>query len=454
VNGISYPTIRVEAGPDALVSTSGGRLLVQAAQVSGLAAALSQGLAGFASNRARHDPGKVLLDLVVTIAAGGECLSDLGVLRAQPQLFGAVASDPTVSRLFDSLTVTEQAAAAAIGAIRAAAGAARIGVWQRVDPLGGAEQVTVDLDATLIGSHSDKQGAAANYKRGFGFHPLLAMVDHGDGGTGEPLVGLLRPGNAGSGTQVDHIAVLDAALGQLPESCRDQVLVRADGAGGTKEFLTHVIGLGLQYSTGITVHAALQEALAATPRQAWRKALDAHGAPRPDAYVAELTPRLPARFTAAWPAGMRVIARREKAHPGAQLRIGEDDGWRVTMFVTNSPGRPAELEYRHRLRARAEDRIRDLKDTGAGNLPFHAMAKNALWLELCLLACQLLTWTQLLAFHDHDSARVWTPKTLRFRILAVAGRIIRSGRRQTLRISDKWPWADLIRQGHHRLAAL
>ena len=171
--------------------------MVQAAQVSGLAAALSQGLAGFASNRARHDPGKVLLDLVVTIAAGGECLSDLGVLRAQPQLFGAVASDPTVSRLFDSLTVTEQAAAAAIGAIRAAAGAARIGVWQRVDPLGGAEQVTVDLDATLIGSHSDKQGAAANYKRGFGFHPLLAMVDHGDGGTGEPLVGLLRPGNAG-----------------------------------------------------------------------------------------------------------------------------------------------------------------------------------------------------------------------------------------------------------------
>ncbi|MEZ5185760.1 MAG: IS1380 family transposase [Candidatus Nanopelagicales bacterium] len=454
MNGISYPTIRVEAGQDALVSSAGARLLVQTAQVSGLAAALSEGLAGFCSDRARHDPGKVLLDLAITIAVGGDCLADLGVLRAQPQLFGAVASDPTVSRLFDALTATEQATAAALSAVRAAAASARVGVWERVDPLDGAGQVVVDLDATLIGSHSDKEGAAATYKRGFGFHPLLGLVDHGGGGTGEPLVGLLRPGNAGSATQGDHIAVLDAALAQLPAHCRSQVLVRADGAGGTKQFLAHVVALGLQYSTGITVHAGLQEALAATPRQAWRKAVDAHGAPRPNAYVAELTTWLPARFRVAWPAGMRVIARREKAHPGAQLRIGEDDGWRVTLFVTNSPGRPADLEYRHRQRARAEDRIRDLKATGADNLPLHSMAKNALWLELCLLACQLLTWTQQLAWRDHEHARVWSPKTLRFRILAVAGRIIRSGRRHTLRISDKWPWADLIRQAHHRLAAL
>ena len=162
---------------------------------------------------------------------------------------------------------------------------------------------------------------------------------------------------------------------------------------------------------------------------------------------------MPATFTG-WPPGMRIIARRERPHPGAQLRITDQRGWRITVFATNTGGgRLAELEVRHRLRARAEDRIRGLKDTGLRNLPLQEFAKNQIWLELVHLAAELLTWTQLLAWPDQP-ARTWEPKRLRLRVLAVAGRIITTGRRRVLRVSRRWPWTDLITGGHHRLAAL
>ena len=189
------------------------------------------------------------------------------------------------------------------------------------------------------------------------------------------------------------------------------------------------------------------------PEQAWRRALDTDGRPRDGAHVAELTRWMPATFTG-WPPGMRIIARRERPHPGAQLRITDQRGWRITVFATNTGGgRLAELEVRHRLRARAEDRIRGLKDTGLRNLPLQEFAKNQIWLELVHLAAELLTWTQLLAWPDQP-ARTWEPKRLRLRVLAVAGRIITTGRRRVLRLSRRWPWTDLITGGHHRLAAL
>ena len=183
------------------------------------------------------------------------------------------------------------------------------------------------------------------------------------------------------------------------------------------------------------------------------KRLDADGLPRDGAQVAELTRRLPATFTG-WPPGMRVIARRERPHPGAQLRLTDADGWRITLFATNTVGgRLADLELRHRMRARAEDRIRGLKDTGLTNLPLQAFTKNQIWLELACLAYELLTWTQLLAWPDQP-ARTWEPKRLRLRLLTVAARLITTGRRRILRLSKRWPWADLITSGHHHLTAL
>ena len=147
---------------------------------------------------------------------------------------------------------------------------------------------------------------------------------------------------------------------------------------------------------------------------------------------------------------MRVIARRERPHPGAQLRLTDHDGWRITCFATNTRGPGwtlADLEVRHRQRARAEDRIRALKDTGLRNLPFHGFAQNQIWLEIVALAADLLAWTQTLAFDQHQPARRWEPKRLRLRLLAVAGRIIRTGRRRRLRLPRDWPWNHLIDTG-------
>ena len=441
---------RVEEGRESLISSTGASLLMQTAQVSGLAMGLSRQLRSWRAARSIHDPGKTVLDVALAIALGGDCLADAALLRAQPALFGAVASDPTISRLVESLG---EDSAAAVAAIRRARAAARATVWKHRCPVSTDEPVIVDLDATLIGAHSDKEGATPNFKRGYGFHPMMAFVDHSAGGTGEPLAAMLRPGRANASDAADQIAVLDAALTQLPEAVRSRVLVRGDTGSGVKEFLWHIHRLGLSYSVGVYGRQPVLDALAAVPRRAWRQALDADGRPRDGAQVAELTRWLPATFLG-WPPGMRVIARRERPHPGAQLRITDAHGWRITMFATNTTGgRLADLEVRHRLRARAEDRIRTLKDTGLTNLPLQAFGKNEIWFELAALAYELLTWTQLLAWPDHP-ARTWEPKRLRLRLLSVAGRIITTGRRRILRLSRRWPWSDLLINGQRNLTAL
>ncbi|MGZ8807867.1 MAG: IS1380 family transposase, partial [Mycobacterium sp.] len=401
--------VRVEAGGESLISSAGAMLLLQSAAVSGLARGLSDALAPWRAARSVHDPGKAVLDVAVAIALGGDCLADVAVLRAQPEVFGPVASDPTISRLVDTLATDPVAAIEAIGSARATA---RARVWDHRRPVSTDGPVVIDLDATLIGAHSEKEGATPTFKRGFGFHPMLAFVDHGAGGTGEALAGMLRPGKANANDAADQIAVLDAALAQLPERFRSRVLVRGDAGSGVKEFCWHVHNAGLQYSVGMSGRQPVLDALAVLPEQAWRRALDADGRPRAGAHVAELTRWMPATFTG-WPPGMRVIARRERPHPGAQLRITDAHGWRITVFATNTAGgRLADLEVRHRLRARAEDRIRGLKDTGLSNLPLQDFAKNRIWLELVHLAADLLTWTQLLAWPDQP-ARAWEPKRLR-----------------------------------------
>jgi len=424
--------------------------LLKTARVSGLAVGLMRGLSRWRPRRSVHDPGETVLNLAVAIALGGDCLADVAVVRGQPELFGPVASDPTISRLVESLAGDPAAVIAAIRSVRASA---RRAVWSRRSPVPDTGRVVIDLDATLVGAHSEKQGATPNFKHGFGFHPMLAFVDHGEGGTGEPLAGMLRPGNANANDAQDQIAVLDAALAQLPQRVRSRVLVRGDTGSGVQGLVWHVHELGLEYSVGVYGRQPILDALEAVPRQAWRRALDADGRPRDGAQVVELTRWLPATFVG-WPPGMRVIARRERPHPGAQLRITDHDGWRITVFATNTPGgRIADLEVRHRLRARAEDRIRGLKDTGMTNLPLQAFAKNQIWLELVQLAYELLTWTQILAWHNKPP-RLWEPKRLRLRLLAVAGRIVTTSRRQILRLSRRWPWADLLVGGHQRLTAL
>jgi hypothetical protein len=444
--------VRVVVGGGSLASSAGGVLLVETARASGLDRGLRAWLRPWRTRRALHEPGKVLLDLATAVALGGDCLADIGVVRAQEDLFGPVASDPTVSRLIDRLAAD---AADVLAAIREARAAARAASWTHGCPVPADGLLPVDLDGSVLIAHSEKEAAAPTFKRTFGFHPLLAFIDHtptGAGGGGEPLAGLLRAGSANANTAADHITVLTLALAQLPEKVRSRVLVRADSGGGTKAFLGHIVQLGLEFSVGIGVGIGVDpDLLGRVPRRGWTPAYDSDGSPRQGAEVAELTGLLPELTGRGWPVGMRIIARRERPHPGAQLRLTDDQGWRITIFATNSVGgQLADLEVRHRLRARAEDRIRVLKDSGLRNLPLHDFTQNQIWLETVLLAADLLTWTATLGLDAHRTAE---PKRIRLRLLHVAARIIHTGRQTILALPARWPWAPEIAAAHSRLRA-
>jgi hypothetical protein len=439
----------VDAAGSRLVSQAGGALLVDTIRVAGLGSALSQALAPWRRPNAVHDPAKVVADLVITLGLGGDCLADVAVLRAEPDLFGRVASDPTVSRTVDALANDVDRALAAVDTARAAARAHVWGLAGRHAPdhrVGAEDPLVVDVDATLVTAHSDKEHAAPTFKRGFGFHPLWAFVDHGPAGTGEPLAVMLRPGNAGSNTAADHIHVTRQALKQLPGHRRGsrpgrKVLIRSDAAGCTHAFVDWLVSQRLSYSVGFTLPDDMADRLALIPDQMWAPAYDADGQVRDGAWVAEATDLLD---LGSWPEGMRVIVRTEHPHPGAQLRITDADGHRVTAFATNTTrGQLADLELRHRRRARAEDRIRCAKDTGLTNLPLHDFAQNRIWCAIVALACELTAWMQMLAFANAE-ARRWEPKRLRLRLFSIAGQLATTARRTTLHLSSHAPWVRLL----------
>jgi hypothetical protein len=446
------PKLQVSADGTGIISQAGAVLLTKAVRVTGLDRQLSAGLQRWRAPRAIHDPGKIIADLAVAVALGGDCLADIAVLRSQPDLSGPVASDPVVSRLIAQLAAD---APRALKAIRAARAAARARAWAlAADAAPGTDGalVTVDIDATVVTACSEKDQATPTWKKTFGFHPLTAFADHGPEGSGEPLAIMLRPGNAGSNTAADHIEITRLALAQLPGHLRRKVLIRADSGGGTHDFLSWLAkpGRRLAYSAGFTITQDIQDAILKVPAAAWTPAYDSGGQVRPGAWVAEITGMLD---LASWPAGMRVIVRKERPHPGAQLRFTDIDGHRFTCFATDTRrGQLADLELRHRRRARCEDRIRNAKDTGLRNLPLHGYEQNQVWCEITALACELLAWMQMLALRG--PGRRWEPKRLRLRIFAVAGRIVRGGRRLRLRLAARWPWATQITAATTRLDAL
>jgi hypothetical protein len=450
-----------------VVSHAGGLVLTETIQAVGLDRELSKALARWRLPLAIHDPGKVIADLAVTLSLGGDCLADIALVRAEPAVYGLVASDPTVSRTIARLADDLPAVLAAIAAAPAAArAAARARVWRLAGthaPDHGLDRnrpLIVDVDATLVTAHSEKEGAAPTFKRGFGHHPLWAFLDHGPDGTGEPLSVLLRPGNAGSNTAADHLTVLRAALRQLPAHRGGtrpgrKVLIRVDGAGCTHELLDWIVGQRMSYSVGFTLPSDFAAQLTKIPAAVWTPAYNSDGEIREGAWVAEITGLL---NLGSWPAGMRVIAGKERPHPGAQLRITDADGMRITAFATNTasgrPGRQlADLELRHRRRARAEDRIRVAKETGLTNLPLHDLDQNQIWCALITLAREITAWTQMLALAQHP-ARRWEPKRLRLRLFSIAARLARSGRRTVLHLATHSPWTGLLVEAPTTLRAL
>jgi hypothetical protein len=297
----------------------------------------------------------------------------------------------------------------------------------------------IDFDGTLITAHSDKEGAAPTYKRGFGHHPLLALLD----GTGEALAGILRPGNAASNTTADHVDLLAMALAQLPVDPETvEVVARADSAALTHGFVDACRDAHVRFSVGFDLTEPVRTACLSVPKRRWQPAVTADGSDeREGADVAEITDLID---LSRWPEGTRAIARREEPHPGAQLTFTDADGHRFQVFITDQTDPDiAYLEALQRGRGRAEKLICNLKDTGLGNLPSADMSINTAWLTTALIAHDLLAWTQLVCLDD-DLARA-EPKRLRYCLLHAAGQITRSGRRTRLRLAAAWPWAtDLV----------
>jgi hypothetical protein len=432
-------TVEVRADGEGLVSHAGAYLLVELADRLGLTATLSEAMASTRERRSAHDPGVVLRDLAVAVADGGDHVSDLGMLRGQEALFGPVASETTTHRVVKSID------ADLLEAIRAARAVALAKAWGA-----GArpKELILDIDASLLVAHSEKEGAAGNYKGGFGFHPLLCYLAE----TGEPLAALLRPGNAAAHTAADHFEVLALALEQLPEADLDrEILARTDIGGRTHAFTQDCRDAGIRFSVGYEVDERVRGAIVELPESAWRSAIDGEGEVREGAQVTELTDRID---LSAWPEGTRLIARRERPHPGAQLSVFDcEAGYRHTAFITDQEDVDiAALELRHRRRARVEDAIRTGKETGMRRMPFAAFAHNQAWLEVSLAAQALLRWAALLCL-DGELALA-EPKRVRQRLLHVAGRLVRSGRRVMLRLPRSWPWAEALVAAFARLRAL
>ncbi len=482
----------VTADGQGIVSHAGLVLLRALADRTGLTSGLSRALA--TPRLLVHDRGRVLADLAAAIAGGAEVISDFAVVRHQEQLLGPVASVPTAWRLLDEIASGGPRAQARITrAVNAARRSAWAGIGARHGAIPGIaiadrtlEGVTcIRLDATVVPAHSDKAGAEPNFK-GYGHHPLLAYCDNTD----EPLAAMMRRGSAGSNTTADHLQVLGDAIAALPPAFRRRLMVTADGAGASHGLITRLDQLAsrpghqLTYSVGWELGARERAAIRLVPAQAWQIAIDQRcevrerrtAAACPDrscgharcwieeAHVTELTGLLRegphGDQLDGWPASMRVFARRERPHPGAQLTLFETgDGWRYTLWVSNVPaqlrGWRAQLAYidaTHRVHARVEDCIRTGKDCGIGRFPSHDFAMNSAWLAAALIAAALLSWLRLLAL-DGDLARA-EPKTLRYRILHTAGKLVRGGRRRHLKIPATWPWAQAIATAWTRITAL
>ena len=452
---VHVTTSRVEpvvtADGKGVVSHAGTVLLGELADRTGLTAGFADAASGLRQRRAGHDPGRVLVDLAVAVADGAETITDLQVLADQPDLHGPVASTATAWRVLAGIDEVM------LDGLRLARAAARDRAWLARAELTGhvlppsraggrdVKAVVIDIDATLVTAHSEKEGAAGTFKHGFGYHPIVAYLDN----TNEALAAILRPGNAGSNTATDHIAVLDLALTQLPDAVRsDPILVRTDGAGSSHAFLAHLAGAGFAYSTGYGVTDAVRAAITKIPGWVWTPTVDTIGGHRDGADVAEVTGLLD---LTGWPDGMRVLVRRERPHPGAQLDAFEHrDGYRYQAFATNTPrGQLAFLDARHRVHARVEDRIRTGKDTGIGRFPSREFSINAAWLELALTAADLLAWTQTMLL-DGDLATA-EPKKLRYRLLHCAARVTHGQRKVYLRIAEHWPWAVDLARAFQRL---
>ena len=454
MNGNSTVSVVVEGSGQGVVAHVGLHALGAFADRLGLGDSLSDRFPLSGERLPLHDRGKVVVQAMLMLAGGGEACADIEHLRSQAALFGAVASDSTLYRTFRSIS------ADTLAGLWEAMAEVRAEVWRRSSETTGTDTIVLDIDASLHQIHSEnKEETAANYKGGFGFHPIYCFAD----ATGETLGVLLRPGNAGANTITDHVWVLDQAIGQLPEEIavghrpgddatlvRRAVQVRCDSAGCTDfvwEARTRNVGFAVVARSNAGIHAAISRV--AFDDKSWQPALRQDGDERPGAAVAELTDHLD---LSAWPQGTRLIVRREPLHPGAQTSLFPSTMFRYWGHYTDAGGDPVSLDVHMRAHAHVEDNIRRLKDSGAQRFPFTDFDANRAWLAVVCFSDAMVRWFQQLCLTG--PLAIAEPKTLRWGLWHTPARLVRRSRRRVVRILDGWPSTIALLGAYQRIAAL
>src|SRR6266566_608996 len=429
--------LSVAADAEGLVGHAGAVLLRKLADQCGLTSAL-----GGALDRAGKSPlidrGMALASMAVAIALGATSMSDIAVLAHQEPVLGAAPSDTTVRRTL------ELADARTLDKIARARAAVRRHVWPLI------------------------------CARPAGF-PWLAVAGKPLGAwcanTAESLAMLLRPGNAGSNTFADHLAVLTAALRQIPARMRSRLLVRVDGAGASHELISHLLSLAtprrrVLFTCGWAITAADEQAIGLLPSGAWQAAVDQDGAVQEDKHVAEITHLLGRAGN--WPAGLRWIVRRTRPSRRQARNLTAFEratGWRYSIIVTNipaargMPGVPGShhaqfTDVLHRQHAVVEDGVRAGKSMGLRNLPSKTWVVNCGWVLAANIAADLAAWIRLLGLYDCEDLKDAEPGTLRYRLLSLPARLVRHARARVLKISRTWPWKEAFLTCWQRLCAL
>lgn len=454
MNGNSTVSVVVEGSGNGVVAHVGLHALGLFADRLGLGDSLSARIPITGERFPLHDRGKVLTQAMLMLTGGGEACADIEHLRSQPDLFGWVPSDSTLYRTF------RQIDGATLSGLWEAMAEARGEVWRRAAATTGTATVVLDIDASLHQIHSEnKQETAANYKGGFGFHPIYCFADV----TGETLGVELRPGNAGANTIDDHVAVLDQAIGQLPAEIAvghrpgddpglvaRAVQVRTDSAGCT-DFVGHCrarnVGFAVVARSNASIHAAISKVL--DDEDGWIPAVRQDGELRPGAAVRELTEHLD---LSGWPEGTRMIVRREPLHPGAQQTLFPSLEFRYWGHYTDAEGDPVALDVHMRAHAHVEDNIKRLKDSGAARFPFTDIDANRAWLAVVCFADALVRWFQQLCLSG--PLAVAEPKALRWTLWHTPARLVHRARRRVVRILDGWPTERALLDAYQRIALL
>jgi hypothetical protein len=480
--------LEVEVGGVGTVAAAGVVLPRLLADRLGLTTGLAEVVARAGFVPVRHR-GRALVDAACALAAGAACLSDIEAMTAQEEIFGpgGGASDSTMLRVLDELAERLGGDGLPGRRLARATAAARVRAWEAIvarhgqlpavrvagrdltraatEPGGRPRPVlVVRVDATLIEAASPKAQAAGHYKGGFGFHPLTSWCSN----IGDALAVMQRPGNAGSFTAADHLAVLTAALAQIPALWRTDVLVSIDGAGASHDVIDYLTSLNtapehgrrgrrVEYTIGWPLDERTVAGIEQLRESDWGAAVHSDGVLDPAAQVADLTGIMrhgpDGDRLASWPRCLRLILRRTPRPANKPAKLGEHPDWEYGAFVTNSPGGQVQfLDARHRTQAHVEDRIKQFKACGAANLPSIDYGRNAAWLQLAALATSLTAWLRHLAL-DGELAKAST-KTLRFRILSAPARLVTHARQRILKIPPGWTWSTDLATAWNRLQAL